>query len=208
MTDEIIKNNDLKMFGKWDTNALVFKDSGVQQYMCVDPRIVPHTFGIKKKAIEKAKVNLVERLINKMMRSGQGKKKLSGKFIRHRMGCGKKEQLIKAVDEAFDYINKTTKENPLQVLVTAIENSAPREDIIKLQRGSITYTQAVDVAPMRRLDEALKNIALAAFKNTYNNSEDVYKALADELIAASKADQKSYAVKRRDEIERIAQGSR
>lgn len=199
----------MKLFDKWDTKGINYKDQGLYKYMNLEDKVIPHTFGsTNKESSRKIKINLVERLINKMMRSGQGKKKLSGKFIRHRNGCGKKEQIIKYVEDAFIYIEKTTKENPIQVLVTAVENAAPREDITKLQKGSITYTQSVDLAPVKRLDEALKNIALACFKETYKNRKESSIALAEEIINASKNDQKSFSVKRKDEIERIAQGSR
>lgn len=199
----------MRLFDKWETNGINFKDAGLAKYMNLDDKIIPHSFGAtNKEASRKTKINIVERLVNKMMRSGQGKKKLSGKFVRHRMGCGKKEQILKAVEGAFDQIHKITKENPVQVLVTAIEYSAPREDITKLQKGDITYTQSVDLSPIKRLDEALKNIALAAFKNTYKSKKDIATALAEEIIDASKNDPKSFSVKRKDEIERIAQGSR
>ena len=96
------------------------------------------------------------------MRSGQGKRKLSGKYIRGRGACGKKLQAMRIVEKAFDRIEKQTKENPVQVLINAIENSAPREDITRIKRGGISYTVSVDVAPTKRIDEALKNLALAA----------------------------------------------
>ncbi len=197
------------ILGKWTTNDVVCKDLGIAKYLSLKEKEVPHTFGVAKSTpTDKAKVNIVERLINKMMRSGQGKKKLSGKFIRGKKACGKKEQMIKIVDESFDNIYATTKRNPIQVLVEAIENSAPREDIIRLQRGGITYNQAVDIAPIQRLDESLKNLALAPFKATFKTRKDMVSALTEEIVSASKNDQKSYAVKRKDEIERIAQGSR
>lgn len=199
----------MMILGKWTTNDVVCKDLGIARYISFKEKEVPHTFGVAKSTpTDKAKVNVVERLANKMMRSGQGKKKLSGKFIRGRNGCGKKEHMIKVVDEAFDQVFKATKLNPVQVFVDALENSAPREDIIKLQRGGMNYNQAVDIAPVLRLDEALKNIALAPFKATFKAKKEMSSALAEEIIAASKNDQKSYAVKRKDEIERIAQGSR
>ena len=199
----------MMVLGKWTTKDVVCKDLGVAKYISFKEKEVPHTFGVAKSTpTDKAKVNIVERLINKMMRSGQGKKKLSGKFIRGKKACGKKEHMIQVVDIAFDEINQKTKQNPLQVLVDAIQNSAPREDIVRLKRGGITYNQAVDVAPILRLDEALKNLALAPFKATFKTRKDMSSSLAEELIAASKNDSKSYAVKRRDEIERIAQGSR
>ena len=199
----------MKLFDKWETKGINFKDAGLAKYMNLEDKVIPHTFGAtNKEASRKTKINVVERLVNKMMRSGQGKKKLSGKFVRHRMGCGKKEQMLKVVEDAFEHIHKVTKENPVQVLVTAVEYSAPREDITKLQKGDITYTQSVDLAPIKRLDEALKNISLACFKNTYKNKKEPATALAEEIIDAAKNDQKSFSVKRKDEIERIAQGSR
>jgi len=199
----------MKLFDKWETKGINHKDAGLYKYMNLEDKIIPHSFGAtNKEPSRKTKINVVERLVNKMMRSGQGKKKLAGKYVRHRMGCGKKELMLKAVEDAFDHIHKVTKENPVQVLVTAIEYSAPREDITKLKKGDITYTQSVDLAPIKRLDEALKNISLACFKNTYKNKKEPGAALAEEIIDASKNDQKSYSVKRKDEIERIAQGSR
>jgi len=199
----------MMILGKWTTSDVVCKDLGIAKYISLKEKEMPHTFGVAKSTpTDKAKVGVVERLINKMMRSGQGKKKLSGKYIRGKNACGKKELMIGVVDQAFDHINKTTKQNPVQVLIQAIENSAPREDIIKLQRGGIKYNQAVDIAPVLRLDEALKNLALAPFKATFKTRKEMASALAEEILAASKNDQKSYAVKRKDEIERIAQGSR
>jgi len=199
----------MKLFDKWETTNISYRDPGLYKYMNLEEKIIPHTFGAtNKESSRKTKINLIERLVNKMMRSGQGKKKLSGKFVRHRWGCGKKEQMLKTVEDAFEYIYKTTKQNPVQVLVTAVEYAAPREDITKLQKGSITYTQSVDLAPIKRLDEALKNIALACFKNTYKSKKETHIALAEEIIDAAKNDQKSFSVKRKDEIERIAQGSR
>jgi small subunit ribosomal protein S7 len=114
------------------------------------------------------------------------KEKLSGKYIEIYTVVGKKDQSIKSVEMAFDHIYAVTKENPVQIFIQAIENSAPREDITKLQKGDITYTQSVDLAPIKRLDESLKNIALACFKNTYKTKKEPHIALAEEIIDASK----------------------
>ena len=150
----------------------------------------------------------MERLINKIMRSGQGKRKLSGKYIRGRGSCGKKVQSMKIVEKAFYIVERETKQNPVQVLVQAIENAAPREDITRIKRGGVSYTVAVDVAPLKRVDEALKNIALAAFAQSFNSKTSAEQALAKELMLAAKGDNTSFAVKRRDEVERIAVSSR
>ncbi|MEM0359767.1 MAG: 30S ribosomal protein S7 [Candidatus Diapherotrites archaeon] len=198
-----------KVFGKWETENIKISDPGLQKYICLETKTIPHTFGrASKKRFEKAKISIVERLVNKVMRSGQGKRKLSGKYIRGRGSTGKKLQAMQIVEVAFDKIEKRTKKNPVEVLIKAIEFSAPREDTTRLKKGGISYSQSVDVAPMRRLDEALKNLALAAFANSFNNKTSVEDALAEELILASQENPKSQAVKRRNEIERIAVSSR
>jgi small subunit ribosomal protein S7 len=197
------------VFGRWSSDGVKFSDLSLARYVILDSRSLPHSFGKQnKKAFARGKMSIVERLINKAMRSGQGKRKLSGKYIRGRGSCGKKLQTMKIVEESFAIVEKKTKQNPLQVLVKALENAAPREDITKIKKGGIAYAVAVDVAPLTRLDEALKNIALAGFVGSFNKKKSAAEALAEELILASQEDQKSLSVKRRDEVERIAKSSR
>lgn len=199
----------VKLFGRWDTTGIKVVDIGIGKYLTLDAKVVPHSFGrLSRQEIKKSELNVVERLVNKMMRSGQGKRKLSGKYIRGRGSTGKKLQTLEIVEKALAIVEKETKENPMQVLVRAIENSSPREDTTRIQRGGISYTQAVDISPLRRIDEALKNIALAAFASSFNNKMTAEIALAKEIISAGKGEAQSYAVRRRDEIERIAKGSR
>jgi len=197
------------VFGKWETANLKVTDLGLAKYINLKAKEIPHTFGrTVTKRFEKANISIVERLINKVMRSGQGKRKLSGKYIRGRGSCGKKLQAMMIVEGAFNIVERETKENPVQILIRAIENSAPREDITRIKRGGIAYSQAVDVAPMKRADESLKNIALSAFSGSFNKKKSASEALAEEIILASKEDPKSFSVKRRDEVERIAKSSR
>lgn len=197
------------VFDRWDTSGIKVHDLGIAKYVNLESKEIPHTFGKQtRKKFAKASLSVVERLINKMMRSGQGKRKMSGKYIRGRGGCGKKLQAMKIVEDAFGIVENQAKKNPIQVLVDAISNASPREDTTRIKRGGVSYTQAVDVAPLKRVDEAIKNIALAAFANSFNNKTDAADALANELILAAKGDMKSFSIKRRDEIERIAKSSR
>jgi len=197
------------VFGKWSSEGVQVNDLGLARYLVLNSKTIPHSFGRQtNKKFEKGKMSIVERLTNKIMRSGQGKRKLSGKYVRGRKSCGKKLQAMKIVEEAFSIVEQKTKQNPLQVLVKAIENAAPREDTTKIKRGGIAYAVAVDVAPMTRVDEALKNIALAGFVGSFNKKKSAAEALSEELILASKEDPKSISVKRRDEVERIAKSSR
>jgi small subunit ribosomal protein S7 len=112
------------------------------------------------------------------------------------------------VRKAFDIIEQKTKKNPLQVLVEAVQNSAPREETTRISYGGITYHLAVDSAPQRRLDIALKNIAGGAFAASFRSKKTIAECLADELIMASNNDMKSFAVARKEETERIAKGAR
>jgi small subunit ribosomal protein S7 len=190
------------VFGKWSTKGIKVNDIGLVKYINFDKK------RMTRERFKKGELGIVERLINKVMRSGQGKRKLSGKYIRGRKSCGKKLQAMKIVEAAFELVEKETKQNPIQVLVNAIENAAPREDTTRIKRGGISYTVSVDVAPLRRVDEALKNVALAGFASSFNNKTTAAQALAKELILAAKEDNASFSVKRRDEVERIAKSSR
>ena len=200
---------DYKMFDRWNINDVIVSDLSLVRYINLDPMIIPHSFGKNTRGrFAKTQVNIVERLVNKSMRSGQGKRKLSGRYIRGRHGCGKKLQVLQIVEDAFEIVENKTKQNPIQVLIDGLQNSAPREDVTRVKKGGVAYSVAVDVSPMKRLDEAIKNIALAGFGNSFNSKTDAANALAEELISASKGDAKSIAIKRRDEVERIAKSSR
>jgi small subunit ribosomal protein S7 len=201
--------SDYKLFNKWSFSDVIVTDLSLMRYVNLDPVVIPHSFGRKTRGrFEKANLNIVERLINKIMRSGQGKRKLSGKFIRGRGSCGKKVEAMTIVDKAFDIIEKQTKQNPIQVLVKAVENSSPREDVTRIKRGGVAYSLAVDVSPMKRLDEAVKNIALGGFGASFNKKVSAEQGLAEEIIAAANNDIKSSSIKRKDEVERIARASR
>ena len=198
-----------KILGKWAMEGVQIRDYSLAPYINLESRFVPHSFGRSTEhKFEKAKMNVVERLINKVMRSGQGKRKMSGKFIRGRNSTGKKIQAIQIVEKAFEQIERETSQNPIQVLITAIENVTVREDTTRIKKGGVAYTVAVDVAPMRRVDEALKNLALCGFAGSFNKKVAAHEALAKEIILAAKGDSNSSSIKRRDEVERIAVASR
>ena len=50
---------------------------------------------------------------------------------------------------------QTHTQNPLQVLVDAITNSGPREDSTRIGRAGTVRRQAVDVSPLRRVNQAI-----------------------------------------------------
>lgn len=199
-----------KLFGKYDFQNLEIKDKSLAQVVSFHAALVPHSFGRHaKKPLGKMQVNLVERLVNKLMRGGTGEK-TSGKVIRtHGRMQGKKLKALRIVEDAFDIVAAQTKENPIQVLIRALENSAPREDTTRVQYGGVSYQIAVDISATRRLDMALRNMTLAAIMGSFNKGKGLTQSLANELIFTGKGDlQNSYAMKKRDETERMARSAR
>jgi small subunit ribosomal protein S7 len=203
----MIKKLETKLFGKYEWNAEV-KDKTLAQYISINPVIIPHSHArLANKHLSKGKVNIVERLVNKLMRGGTGEK-IGGKLIRtHGKLQGKKSKAIKIVENAFEEISKKGK-NPIQTLVSAVENSAPREDVTRIRLGGVAYQNAVDISALRRLDVALRNLTIAAIINSFDKKMTMSEALADELVKASENSQDSYAVKKKNEIERMAKSVR
>ncbi len=186
---------EIKLFGKWSYVGIEIRDPSLKKYICLKPVVLPHTGGRHEhRRFGKAEVPIVERLMNKLMRPGRN--------------MGKKHLAYNIVKQAFEIIYLKTGENPLQVLVRAIENAAPREDTTRIMYGGIVYHVAVDVSPQRRVDIALKHIVEGARLAAFNNPKPIEECLADEIIAAANNDPRSYAIARKEEIERIALSSR
>lgn len=198
-----------KYFGEWDVEGVVVRDEGLKRYIKLEPKLITHSCGRQaSKQFRKAEVPIVERLMNKIMRSGPGTKKLRGKLIRGGRATGKKHRAYNIVRRAFRIIAERTKNSPVQVLIDAIQNSAPREETTRITYGGITYFMAVDSAPLRRLDTALKNLAAGAYAASFSSKKPMEECLAEEIILAASNDVKSFAVAQKEETERIAKGAR
>lgn len=199
-----------KLFDKYELDKIEVKDESLAQVINLSPVRIPYSAGRNaKSSLGKIKVNIIERLANKLMRGGTGEK-TSGKVIRTKGQLqGKKLKTLKVVEEALEIVEKETKENPVQALVKALENSAPREDVTRVSYGGVSYQIAVDISATRRLDMALRNIALAALMGAFNKPKSLASSLANEIVYTSKGDvQNSYAIRKRDETERMARSAR
>jgi len=113
---------ELKLFNRWSYQGIEIKDPGIKPYINLRPVVIPKTYGRNSKhPFYRSKMNIVERLINKLMVPGhRGKKHLltSGRCT------GKTQTIIKLVKEVFERLENQTKKNPIEVLVTAIGNAA------------------------------------------------------------------------------------
>ena len=189
------KGEEIKLFEKWSFEGIEVEDPGLKRYISLKPVYVPHSMGRHEHGrFRKAEVNIVERLVNNLMRPG--------------MSAGKKARVINLVRNAFEIIHLRIKKNPIQVLVRAIENSAPCEDTTRISYGGVAYRMAVDMSPQRRVDVALRLLSEGARKMAFGSSRSLEECLAEELILAANKDVKSHAISKRHEMERVALSSR
>lgn len=230
---------DIKLFGRWSTSDVQVSDISLtvsiffffhapfpnfnhflfQDYIAVKEkyaRYLPHSAGrYAMKRFRKAQCPIVERLTNSMMMHGRNN--------------GKKLMAVRIVKHAFEIIHLLTGENPLQILVNAIINSGPREDSTRIGRAGTVRRQAVDVSPLRRVNQAIWLLCTGAREAAFRNIKTIAECLADELINAAKVSSicfrklsfthsllfhipqgssNSYAIKKKDELERVAKSNR
>jgi|TARA_B100001013_G_scaffold39947_1_gene21239 small subunit ribosomal protein S7 len=194
---------NILLFRKWQLSEIEIKDIGLKTSICLKKTVMPMDFGRSAlKRFNKADVNIAERLVNKLMHFGKKNAKNTGRM------AGKKIHVYNIVKAAFEIIHLKTGKNPVEVLVRAVENSAPNEDTTRIVYGGTVYHVSVDVAPIRRVDLALRFIADGVKEATFSNPKPMEEFLAEHLILSSNNDPTSPSVKRKNELERIAQASR
>ena len=66
----------------------------------------------------------------------------------------------------------------------------------------------MDVSPMRRVNLAIYLICCGARNHAFRSVRSIAECLSEEIMNAAKGSANSYAVKKKDEIERIAKGNR
>jgi len=187
------QETDALLFGVWETDDIAYEDPSTQRYINVTP--ISHTMGRHaSKQFQKSEISIVERLINRLMQTEEN--------------TGKKQQAMRIVRDAFEIVHEETEENPVQVLVTAVENAAPREETVRLKYGGISVPQAVDVAPQRRVDQALMFIAEGTYRGSYKTPTSAAQALATQLMGAADYDVGTYAINQKEEAERVAAAAR
>jgi small subunit ribosomal protein S7 len=196
----------MKVFNKWDMEGIKVVDAGLQAYINLEPIIIPRTGGKNVKTqFGKSKNSIIERLMNKLMVPGHKGKK-------HRITSGhcggKAARAYRIVENAFKIVEQQTKKNPVEVLVKAIENGAPREEINTLEYGGAVYPQPVEMSPQRRVDFALRLMTQGAYQKSFNSKKKIEETLAEEIIRAYNSDNKSAAVAKKLEIERQTDASR
>ncbi len=191
---ESIGSSFFPVFSKYDMNEVKIEDQGLARYINLETEII-YLGGINaNKLFAKSKIPIIERLINNIMRT----EKYNGKKIK----------AYKVVKSAFEIIDKKTKTNPMQVFIDALQNAAPKEETTRLRFGGISVPKAVDIAPQRRLDIAIRNISMSSVSSSHKNKKSIEACLADEIIKASKNDVASFSVAKKNDVERVAKSAR
>ena len=126
------------LFGRWDLTEVDIEDKTLEQHINLNAFQVPHTGGRhSKKRFGKRNLTVIERIINNLMRSEKY--------------TGKKAQAYSVLKNSFELIHEKKKDNPAQHMVKALENSAPRAEVVSLRYGGIRVYSGVDVSPTRRI---------------------------------------------------------
>ena len=189
-----------RLFNKWSSDDVTVSDISLQDYIAVNQKnkyrvYLPHSAGrYNKVAFRKAQCPIVERLVNCLMAHGRN--------------SGKKLLAVRIVKHAFEIIALMTDQNPIQVLVDAVINSSIREDSTRVGSAGTVKRQAVDVSPQRRGNQSLYLLTQGVRAAAFRNIKSIAECLADELMNAAKGSSNSYAIKKKDETERVAKSNR
>ncbi|OMJ12722.1 40S ribosomal protein S5 [Smittium culicis] len=190
------ETQEIKLFNKWSYSDVEIKDIALTDYLNIrTPVYLPHSasrFAAKK--FRKAQCPIVERLTNSLMMHGRNN--------------GKKVMAVRIIKHAFEIINLLTDMNPIQITVDAIINTGPREDSTRIGSAGTVRRQAVDVSPLRRVNQSIALLTTGAREAAFRNVKTIAECLADELINAAKGSSNSYAIKKKDELERVAKSNR
>jgi len=189
---------EVKVFNKWSTEDLNVTDVSLVDFIGVKGKhavFLPHTAGrYQARPFRKTQCPIVERLVNSMMMHGRNN--------------GKKLMAVKIVKHTLEIIHLVTGQNPVQVLADAVMKSGPREDSTRIGSAGVVRRQAVDVSPLRRVNQAIYLITTGARNASFRNIKSIAECLADEIINAANDNQNSFAIKKKDEIERVAKANR
>jgi len=197
---------EIKFFNKWTAEGVQVTDLGLQRYLTLQPKIIPKTGArYAGNRFHKSQTFIVERLATKLMNSGHRAKK---HLLSSGHNSGKKNHALSIVEEALKKAEVKLKKNPLAILVKAVENAAPREEVIAIEYGGARYPKAVDIAPQRRIDLALRFMTQGAYAKSFNKKVKIEDALAEEIISAAQCSGKSAAVSKKKDLERQAASSK
>ncbi|MEK6914390.1 MAG: 30S ribosomal protein S7 [Nanoarchaeota archaeon] len=203
---EIKKNKDgFKLFGLYDVSDIKINDSGMKRYINLDQKLMIKSHGRVREKFGKSKINLLEIFANLIAVPGHRGKKHK---IQTSWKSGKYSQNMKIVLETLKIIEEKMKINPVQVLVTALENAAPMDGVTVIEYGGARYPQAVDISPLRRVTMTLRFMVQGSYDKSFNKKTKIEQALANEIMKAYNKDMESVAMSKKRDSEKQADSAR
>jgi small subunit ribosomal protein S7 len=196
---------NFKIFDKYDLSQVQVKDTGLKQVINLKPKLIIRSQGRNVVKLGQTKVNIIERLMNRIAVSGHRGKKHK---IEKGRATGKYTKNMRIVLDALEIVEKKTGKNPVQVLVDAIENAAPRDEITVIEYGGARYPQAVDVSPIRRVNLSIKHLIHGSSDKAFNKKKTITQTLAEEIIMAADKNGESLAIRKKKESEAQADSAR
>ncbi len=196
----------MKIFDLYEIKGVEVKDPGLKKYINLDEKLVLKSHGkLGKGKFGNSKVNIIERMIHLLAVPGHRGKKHK---IQTCWSSGKYNMHVKIVLETLKILGEKTGKNPIQVLVTAVENSSPRDEVTTIEYGGAKYPQSVDVSPMRRLNLALRNLVHGGYDKSFGKKTKITEGLAKEILAAYENSNESLAAQKRIDAEKQADAAR
>jgi small subunit ribosomal protein S7 len=125
------------------------------------------------------------------------------KFMNSVMNDGKKSVAERIVYGAFELIEGKTKQDPLGVFRSALDNVMPTIEVRSRRVGGATYQVPVEVRTDRRQALAIRWLLTAA---RGRNEKTMTEKLSGELLDA--AGNRGNAVKKREDTHRMAEANR
>jgi small subunit ribosomal protein S7 len=129
--------------------------------------------------------------------------KLAAKFIRAIMKDGKKSVAERILYDAFDMIERRSKESPLKVFEKAVENVRPMIEVKSRRVGGSTYQVPTEIRPSRRTALGIRWIITYA---RGRSDKGMARKLAGEILDA--ANQRGGAIKKREDTHRMAEANK
>ncbi len=194
-----------KVFDLYDISNIEIRDAALKPYISFNQKLLLKTHGRNLERFAISKVNVIERIANRLAVPGHiGKKH---KIITN-WSSGKYNRNMKTVLEALRLVEKRTGKNPVQVLITAVENGSPRDEITVIEHAGARYPQAVDCSPLRRVNLAIRWFVQGAYGKAFGKKKKIAETLANEIVLASEGNMESFSVSKKTEAERQADGAR
>merc|ERR1712177_169663 len=169
------------MGGKWTFDDIEVRDISLEDYIACKgdhATFLPHTAGRYQK---------------KRFRKASCPivERLACCLMRNGRNSGKKLMACRIVQHTLEIIH-----------------SGPREDSTRVGGAGVVRRQAVDMSPFRRVNYAMYLLATGAREASFRNLKTISECLAEELINAARGSSNSYAIKKKDEIERVSKSNR